>query len=99
MTYNDPALTDQMSHVLERTSAGNQAVVIKPIMGAADFAYFANTIPGLFIGLGVAMDGAKPGESASNHSPYFYVNDKALPHGVEALSSLALEWLHSQATP
>ena len=56
---------------------------------------YANQIPGLFFGLGVAKEGAAPGESASNHSPYFYVNDAALPVGVEALSSLALEWLHS----
>ncbi len=95
VTYNDPALTAQMTPVLNRVSAGGQAVVIKPIMGAEDFSYFANEIPGLFVGLGVAKDGAKPGESASNHSPYFYVNDRALPFGVEALASLALTWLES----
>ncbi len=95
VTYNDTGLTKQMAPVLDRVSDGN-AIEIKPIMGAEDFSYFANEIPGLFIGLGVAKDGAKPGESASNHSPYFYVNDKALPVGVEALSNLALEWLHSQ---
>ena len=66
------------------------------MMGAEDFSYFSNKIPGLFIGLGVAKDDARAGESASNHSPYFYVNDKALPYGVEALSNLALEWLHAQ---
>lgn len=96
VTYNDPELTAQMAPVLDRASQGGKAIVIKPIMGAEDFSYFANKIPGLFVGLGVAKDDAKPGESASNHSPYFYVNDKALPYGVEALSSLALEWLHAQ---
>ena len=66
-------------------------------MGAEDFSYFANEIPGLFIGLGVAKDGAGPSQSAPNHSPYFYVNDNALPVGVEALSNLALTWLHRTA--
>lgn len=97
VTYNSPLLTEQMTPVLNRVAAGEKAVVIKPILGAEDFSYFANEIPGLFIGLGVAADDAAPGTSASNHSPYFYVNDRALPYGVEALSNLAMEWLHRQS--
>lgn len=95
VTYNDPELTAQMAGVLEDSAADNNAVVVKPIMGAEDFSYYANEIPALFVGLGVARDGAKPGESASNHSPYFYVNDKALPYGVKTMSNLALAWLHA----
>ncbi len=94
VTFNDPELTAEMSGVLDRVSAGGKAIVTKPIMGAEDFSYFANEIPGLFIGLGVAKDGAGPMDSAPNHSPYFYVNDTALPVGVEALSNLALTWLN-----
>ncbi len=92
VTFNDPALTARMSGVLDRVSAGGQAIVTKPVMGAEDFSYYAQKIPGLFFGLGVAKDGT--GRGAPNHSPYFYVNDAALPVGVEALSSLALTWLH-----
>lgn len=95
VTYNDPALTSRMAALLDRVSRGGQAAVIKPIMGAEDFSYFANEIPGLFVGLGVAADG-KEGSSAPNHSPYFFVNDAALPYGVEVLSNLALEWLHAE---
>ena len=91
VTVNDPELTAQMAPVLRRTAKDNQAIVIKPIMGAEDFSFFANKIPALFIALGVQKEGAKPGKSASNHSPYFYVNDKALPYGVEAMRGLALE--------
>ncbi len=98
VTFNDPELTAEMREVLDRVSVGGKAVITKPIMGAEDFSYFANEIPGLFIGLGVAKDGAGPMDSAPNHSPYFYVNDKALPVGVEALSNLALTWLNSKET-
>jgi amidohydrolase len=97
VTFNDPELTAQMVGVLDRVSPGGKAAVTKPLMGAEDFSYFANEIPGLFIGLGVAKDGAGRADSASNHSPYFYVNDKAMPVGVEALSNLALAWLHQEA--
>lgn len=94
VTFNDPELTAQMAPVLNRVAANGQAIITKPLMGAEDFSYFAEKIPGLFVGLGVAKDGVGPTESASNHSPYFYVNDAALPVGVELLSSLALAWLH-----
>lgn len=94
VTYNDPQLTARMAPVLDRVSAGGRAIVAKPIMGAEDFSYYANEIPGLFFGLGVAKQGELSG--APNHSPYFYVNDAALPVGIEALSNLALEWLHDQ---
>ena len=94
VTANDVELTAQMAPVLKRAAAGGNAQVVKPIMGAEDFSFFANEIPALFFGLGVAAEGKVDG--APNHSPYFYVNDKALNHGVKAMSSLALEWLHSQ---
>jgi amidohydrolase len=98
VTYNDPALTAQMAPVLQRVAANGQAIITKPLMGAEDFSYFAEKIPGLFVGLGVAKDGVGPRESASNHSPYFYVNDAALPVGVELLSNLALDWLQDNLT-
>ena len=66
-----------------------------PATGAEDFSYFAEEAPGMFIGLGVAAD--DPALVHPNHSPYFYVNDNALPVGVEALSNLALTWLHRTA--
>ena len=96
VTVNDPELTAQMTGVLNRVSLGGKAHIIKPIMGAEDFSYFANEIPGLFVGLGVSKPGETLANAAFNHSPYFYVNDDALPYGVRALANLALEWLHGQ---
>lgn len=96
VTVNDPELTAQMVPVLDRVSLGGKAHVIKPIMGAEDFSYFANEIPGLFIGLGVSKAGETLETAALNHSPYFFVNDDALPYGVNALANLALEWLWAQ---
>jgi len=94
VTFNDSALTAQMVPVLDRVAAGGKAVLAKPLMGAEDFSYYANEIPGLFVGLGVAKEPDVVG--APNHSPYFYVNDAALPVGVELLSNLALQWLYDE---
>jgi amidohydrolase len=94
VTFNDAKLTKAMRPVLERTALGGLAAEVKPYMGAEDFSFYANEIPGLFFALGVAHDDPTV-EIATNHSPYFYVNDKALPVGIKALSQLALEWLYS----
>ncbi len=94
VTFNDAKLTKAMRPVLERTALDGLATEVKPYMGAEDFSFYANEIPGLFFALGVAHDDPTV-EIATNHSPYFYVNDKALPVGIKALSQLALEWLYS----
>jgi amidohydrolase len=56
VTANDPALTAQMAPVLKRAAANGNAQIIKPIMGAEDFLFFADEIPALFFGLGVAAE-------------------------------------------
>lgn len=95
VTVNDPSLTAEMLPLLN--SAG-EAVQMKPILGAEHFSFFARQIPGLMFGLGVAAGGASPEQSTPNHSPYFTVNDRALPVGIRALSSLALAWLHAHSS-
>jgi amidohydrolase len=97
VTYNDAELTAEMIPFMAKASSSGKANLIKPIMGAEDFSAFQAEVPGLFVLLGVAKDGVPLSELASNHSPYFYVNDKALPHGVKALSSMALGYLNKRA--
>ncbi len=90
VTVNDPALTRRMVPSLERV-AGQGVVSMPPATGAEDFSYFAQEAPGLFIGLGVGAD--DPSLVHPNHSPYFYADERALPIGVRALASLAVDFL------
>jgi len=92
VTVNDPELTRAMAGVLDWASE-NRAEVVPPIMGAEDFSYLATAVPGLFFALGVAPDPLDDRVVGVNHSPYFYVNDQALPVGVKALAGLAMTWL------
>jgi metal-dependent amidase/aminoacylase/carboxypeptidase family protein len=56
-----------------------------PSMGAEDFAYFLEKIPGAFIWLGV-------GEDVSGlHTPTFAFDEEILPLGSALLAALALE--------
>ena len=90
VTVNDPSLTDRMLPSLERV-VGDQLGSMTPTLGAEDFSYFAMEAPGLFINLGVGSD--DPSLVHPNHSPYFYADERALPIGVRALASLAVDYL------
>lgn len=58
-----------------------------PTMGAEDFAYFAERIPGVQVRLGIRN--AQAGSTHSGHSPLFRIDEKALPVGVETLVGFA----------
>ena len=90
VTVNDPTLTERMGPSLRRV-AGEGVTVMPPTLGAEDFSYFAQEAPGLFLGLGVAPE--EPSLVHPNHSPYFYADERALPIGVRALASLAVDYL------
>jgi amidohydrolase len=93
VTVNDPALTERMVPSLRRV-AGQDLTVMPPTLGAEDFSYFAQEAPGLFLGLGVAPE--DPALVHPNHSPYFYADERALPIGVRALATLAVDYLTGQ---
>jgi len=93
VTYNDPALTGVAIASLKRVVGEAGLVQIPPLMVAEDFSFFAQQAPGFYFMLGVNAPGVGYGEAASNHSPYFYVNEDALQIGVRALATLAVDYL------
>lgn len=90
VTVNSPQLVAQMRPVLE--AVVGSAKVLEPglITGAEDFSFYAQEVPGMFFFLGVTPAGKDPATVASNHSPEFYVDEKALKIGVEAMTAVAL---------
>ena len=93
VTMNDVALTQWAAPILERAAGKGNAYVGPPSLGAEDFSYFANQVPGLFFFLGTVPAGADRTKAAANHSPYFFVDESTLPVGVRALTNLAVEYL------
>ncbi|MFT4826149.1 MAG: amidohydrolase [Halioglobus sp.] len=92
VTYNDPQLARTMAPVL-RDLFGSAFVAGGFTMGAEDFAFYQEKIPGLFLSLGVLPVGISPEKAAPNHSPFFQVNEAELVKGVTMLSHLALAYL------
>jgi amidohydrolase len=95
VTANDPALTKRMLPTLERINPG-KVKESELITGAEDFTFFQRQAPGLFFFLGITPP-EQVGKAAANHSPLFYVEEKALITGVRALANLAVDYLSSAA--
>jgi amidohydrolase len=98
VTYNDPELASVALSSLERVVGQNGLVQIPPLMVAEDFSFFAQQAPGFYFMLGVNAPGVAFGEAASNHSPYFYVNEDALEVGVRAMATLAVDYLEREGS-
>jgi amidohydrolase len=92
---NDPALTAKMLPTLERIAPG-KVKESELITGAEDFTFFQKQAPGLFFFLGITPP-EQVGKAPSNHSPLFFVDEKALPTGVRALATLAVDYLTANA--
>lgn len=62
-----------------------------PSLGAEDFAFFAEAIPGYFFSIGMQNESGE--KLASGHSPYFTVNEYVLPYGAAFHASLVTRYL------
>ncbi|HPK73117.1 MAG TPA: amidohydrolase, partial [Vicinamibacterales bacterium] len=93
VTWNDPALTAQMTPSLRRVAAAAFNPNVKPTTTSEDFSYYGQKVPALFFFLGVAPKGSDPAAWAANHSPTFNPDDSALISGVRAPASIAVDYL------
>ena len=66
-----------------------------PIMGAEDFSYVLEQVPGAMFFLGVAHEGVDYHKCPSIHSPRMMVDEAALPRGAALLAGLAERFLAS----
>ncbi|MFD2245973.1 amidohydrolase [Pontibacter ruber] len=97
VTYNDPALTERMLPVLQ-TIAGNDNVIhTKAVMGAEDFAFYQEKIPGLFVFVGGMQKGKKPEEVAPHHTPDFVIDESGMKLGVKTLTHLTLNYMEGKS--
>ncbi|MBV7258682.1 M20 metallopeptidase family protein [Erythrobacter crassostreae] len=66
-----------------------------PIMGAEDFSYLLEKVPGAMFFLGVAPDGEDWTQCCAIHSPRMHVDEGALPHGAAMLAGCAFEYFEN----
>jgi amidohydrolase len=96
ITWNDPALTEKMAPSLRRVAGAENVSVVNSTLGAEDFSFYQQKVPGLFFWLGTRPVNQTAEQAASNHSPLFFVDESGLLLGVKALSHVAVDYLSAR---
>lgn len=90
--YNDPGMSRFAASVIAG-ALGNDALVEPehPTMGAEDFAFYLQEVPGAYVWLGVNPSSGEVYPPL--HSPKYDFTDDALPVGMEVMARLAVDFL------
>jgi amidohydrolase len=97
VTYNHAGLTEQLAPTLRAVYGDAQVSQPVLITGAEDFSFFQEQVPGFFFFIGGRPADLPADQAIPNHSPFFYVDEGALPLGVHAMSRLAADYLREGA--
>jgi amidohydrolase len=94
VTVNDPGAA---TRVLEAAASllGEQAARLMPapVMGAEDFSYVLEKVPGAMAFLGACPPGQDPAAAPANHSNRVVFDEEPLPAGVALYARMALDAL------
>jgi amidohydrolase len=90
VTRNDPEMTGLALDTARRLFGAEAVVEVDhPSMGAEDFAFFLERLPGAYVWLGCRDEE----HTSSVHTPTFGFNEDILPKGSALLAALALKAL------
>ncbi len=96
VTINNPALAARSAESLATAVGADNVVEMDLIMGAEDFSYFANQVPGFFFMVGATPRGQDAGKAPSNHSPEFFLDEEALKVGTRGMLQVVLDYQSPQ---
>jgi len=97
ITYNDVKLTAKMLPSLQKAAGKDNVHLINAITGAEDFSYFQKEVPGFYFFLGGKPVDVKPENTASHHTPDFFIDESGLKLGVKSFVNLTLDYMNSHS--
>jgi hippurate hydrolase len=94
VTVNDAGVAARVGEVASGL-LGQPAVEVMraPLMGAEDWSYVLQRVPGAMAFLGACPQGSEPGTAAPNHSNLVVFDEEPLPAGVALYAAMALDAL------
>ena len=94
VTVNDRSFTERVAAIAARL-LGEDAVLemSAPNMGAEDFSYVLQHVPGTFVYLGARPSGEDPATAPQNHSNRVVFDEAAMVDGVALHAAVALDYL------
>ena len=90
-TINHPLISDMFAAVVEKLYGQDVIVKMEKVMGAEDFAYLSESVPGIMAFLGVRND--KKGLNYPHHHEKFDIDEDALPIGASLYAQFAFDYL------
>ncbi|MGI9596153.1 MAG: M20 metallopeptidase family protein [Acidimicrobiales bacterium] len=94
VTVNHPAFTEFAVDVLgDLVGQGSVSTMASPVMGAEDWSYVLQRVPGAMAFLGVCPDGDNPRSAHSCHSNRMRLDEDAMAVGIAAHAAIALSYL------
>jgi amidohydrolase len=94
--YNDPALTKQILPTLQRVAGADHVKETRVITASEDYSYFAQKIPSVFFFVGITPPEQDPQQAPSNHSDFFYLDERGIPVAMHAMTQVVLDYLESK---
>jgi amidohydrolase len=91
MLVNDDKVTEEAVTVLQQV-AGKNLRLEAAGMGAEDFAYFSQQVPGFYFHTG-ALPKGKQANEVQHHSPNFLADEEGMRNGTRALCYLTLNYM------
>ena len=93
---NDDAMVDVLLEAVAATEDGPEvSIQTEPSMGAEDFSYFSQRVPGCFFRLGARDDSRGLGQFPGHH-PCFDLDESSLAIGMQTLAQAALTFLQQR---
>ena len=92
VTNNDPDLLRKCIPILYEVAGEENVLLQRSTMGAEDFSFFANEVPGFYFRLGALPKGVNAEDAAPHHTPDFYIDESSFVLGVRAFCYLVLDY-------
>lgn len=93
VTINDGAMAALVRAAAAEVVGDEGVVPTEPVLGAEDFAYFLQAVPGCFFMVGIRNDAKHAG--AAHHNPRFDIDEDAMAIGMETMLRAARRALAS----
>ena len=96
ITYNDVNLVNKMLPSLQKAAGDNNVKLINAVTGAEDFSFYQKEIPGFYFFLGGKPVDVSLENTASHHTPDFYLDESGFKLGIKAFVNLTLDYLNTK---
>jgi amidohydrolase len=94
VTVNDPSIAAfALATATDLLGTEHTLELPTPVMGAEDWSYVLQQVPGAMAFLGTRPSGMAPGDVAPNHSNRMVLDEDAMTVGIATYSGVALRWL------